>query len=112
MLLTGLSDGASFSFLLGLEAHDRFVAMAPIAGVLGPMTDPLLRAGRGRELPIHVIHGVHDAIFPVQTIRSTNDLLRSLKYALTYTELPDWGHALTTDINESIVAPWFQQFRH
>lgn len=106
--LTGLSDGATFSFLLGLESHERFAAMAPIAGVLSPMLDPLLRAGTGKHLPIHIVHGVHDAIFPVQTVRSTNELLRRLGYNFEYTELPDWGHALTTSINETLVLPWFE----
>ena len=32
----------------------------------------------------------------------------SLGYALTYTELPDWGHALTHRLNEQIVLPWFE----
>jgi len=108
ILLTGLSDGGTFSYLLGLEAHARFAALAPIAGVLSPQTDALLRARQGVELPIHVIHGVHDAIFPVQSVRSTNQLLKSLGYALTYTELPAWGHALTSGINERLVLPWFE----
>lgn len=106
--LTGLSDGGTFSYLLGLQDHARFAALAPIAGVLSPQTDPLLRARAGLELPIHVVHGVHDAIFPVQTVRSTNRLLESLGYALTYTELPAWGHALTSRINEQLVLPWFE----
>ena len=93
--LTGLSDGATFSYLLGLEHNQRFAAVAPIAGVVSPMTDPMLRAGRGKDLPLYVIHGAKDAIFPVETVRSTNALLLSLGYKLKYTELPEWGHALT-----------------
>lgn len=106
--LTGLSDGATFSYLLGLEHHQRFAAVAPIAGVVSPMTDPMLRAGRGKDLPLYVIHGAKDAIFPVETVRSTNALLLSLGYTLKYTELPDWGHALTYTINETLVLPWFE----
>ncbi len=106
--VSGLSDGGTFSYLLGFEYAARFAALAPIAGVLSPNTDALLRARRGIELPLHVIHGVHDAIFPVQTVRSTNQLLRTLGYQLTYTELPEWGHALTSGINERVVLPWFE----
>ena len=107
--LTGLSDGATFSYLLGLQHSERFAGAAPIAGVLSPITDMLLRAQKGIELPIHIIHGAHDAIFPVQTARSSNDLLKSLGYQPTYTELPDWGHVLTYAINETLVLPWFEQ---
>lgn len=109
ILLTGLSDGATFGYLLGLQHSERFAALAPIAGVLNPMTDGLLRSQKGIEMPIHSIHGVHDAIFPVQTARSANELLKSLGYQLAYTELPDWGHALTYSINENLVLPWFER---
>ncbi|TDJ62881.1 MAG: hypothetical protein E2O36_04085 [Proteobacteria bacterium] len=107
MYLTGLSDGGTFSYLLGFEHHERFAGVAPIAAVLSPSTDVMLRAHHGKDLPLHVIHGAHDMIFPVQTVRSTNELLISLGYDLTYTELPDWGHAMTYAINEELVLPWF-----
>jgi len=109
IFLSGLSDGGTFSYLLGLQHVDRFCAVAPIAGVLSPATDIMLRAGLAKDLPLHVVPGVHDMIFPVQTTRSTNQLFESLGYNLTYTELPDWGHALTYAINEDIVLPWFEQ---
>lgn len=107
--LTGLSDGATFSFLLGLEHAERFAGVAPIAGVLSPTADFMLRGKQGIDLPIHVIHGAHDMIFPVETARSTSELLRSLGYRITYTELPDWGHALTYAINTDLVLPWIER---
>lgn len=109
--LTGLSDGGTFSYLLGLERADRFAAVAPVAGVLSPPIEPMLRAKQGIALPMHVIHGAHDTIFPVQTVRSTTALLKSLGYDLTYTELPDWGHALTYAINEELLLPWFERMQ-
>ena len=109
LYLSGLSDGGTFSYLLGLCHADRFCGVAPIAGVLSQAADTMLRAKQGKELPLHVIHGAHDMIFPVQSVRSTNELLHSLGYQLTYTELPDWGHALTYSINEELVLPWFEQ---
>ena len=33
--------------------------------------------------------------------------LDKLGYQLTYTELPEWGHAYTDAINERLVWPWF-----
>jgi phospholipase/carboxylesterase len=108
VFLTGLSDGGIMTYLLGIEQHQMFTGIAPVAGALHPMVDPMLRARTGRELPILVIHGVHDFIFPVAFTRQTNELLLSLGYNLKYEELPDWGHALTYSINERIVMPWFQ----
>jgi phospholipase/carboxylesterase len=108
LFLTGLSDGGIMTYLLGIERHELFTGIAPVAGALHPMVDPLLRAKTGRELPIFVIHGVHDFIFPVAFTRQTNGLLKNLGYNLKYEELPDWGHAMTYSINERLVMPWFE----
>jgi phospholipase/carboxylesterase len=105
--LTGLSDGGIFTYIMGLERHEIFAGLAPVAGALHMAADPMLRTGTGRELPIFVIHGVHDFIFPVTFTRQTNQLLGSLGYNVKYEELPDWGHALTYSINERLVMPWF-----
>jgi phospholipase/carboxylesterase len=108
VFLTGLSDGGIMTYLLGIEKHEIFTGIAPVAGALHPMVDPMLRARTGREVPILVIHGVHDFIFPVTFTRQTNELLKSLGYDLKYEELPNWGHALTYSINERLVMPWFE----
>lgn len=106
--LTGLSDGGIFVYLLGL-AHSRlFAGIAPIAGELHPMTDPMLRNKQGRETPLLIIHGAKDFIFPVASVRSGQDLLKKIGYNVTYHELPDWGHAYTYRINETLVLPWFE----
>ena len=106
--LTGLSDGGMFSYIMGLERHDRFAGIAPVAGALHMVVDPFLRIGRGKEVPLFVVHGVHDFIFPVSFTRQTNDLLKQIGYNVKYEELPDWGHALTYTINERLVEPWFE----
>lgn len=106
--LTGLSDGGIFTYIMGLERHERFTGLAPVAGALHMAVDPMLRTGTGRELPIFVIHGVHDFIFPVSFTRQTNELLTMLKYNVKYEELPEWGHAFPYSINERLVMPWFE----
>lgn len=107
VFLTGLSDGGIFTYLLGLTCADLFTGAAVIAGELNPMTDPLLRQKQGVNLPLHVVHGVKDFIFDVRSVRATCELLQKIGYAITYTELPDWGHAYTYSINEQLVLPWF-----
>lgn len=106
--LTGLSDGGIFTYMLGLAQSELFAALAPVAGEMHPMVDPLLRQGKGKDTPILVVHGVHDFIFPVDSVRQTNGLLQKLGYKLAYRELPDWGHAYCYMINEQIVLPWFE----
>jgi predicted esterase len=106
--LSGLSDGGIFTYILGLEHHERFRGIAPVAGALHMAADPMLREGRGKDTPIFVIHGVHDFIFPVALTRQTNELLSAIGYNLKYEELPEWGHAFPYSINEKLVAPWFE----
>lgn len=108
LYLTGLSDGGIFTYIMGLERHELFAGIAPVAGALHMAADPMLRSGTGKELPIFVIHGVHDFIFPVSFTRQTNALLRQLGYNLKYEELPEWGHAFPYSINERLVLPWFE----
>ena len=106
--LTGLSDGGTYTYLFGLAESELFAGIAPIAGELSPATDGMLRQKQGLGLPIHVVHGVHDFIFPVESIRSSVELLEHIGYNVKYTELPDWSHAMTYHINETIVFPWFE----
>ena len=106
--LTGLSDGGIFTYIMGLEQSQLFRGLAPIAGALHPVVDQMLRQGRGKDTPMFVVHGVHDFIFPVAFTRQTCNLLKSIGYNLTYTELPEWGHAYPYSINEKLVLPWFE----
>ena len=106
--LTGLSDGGTFTYLLGLNCVDLFAGIAPVAGELHPMVDPLLRRGQGKAVPLLIVHGVQDFIFDVEFTRQTHALLQKLGYNVTYQELPDWGHAYTYTINEQRVLPWFE----
>jgi phospholipase/carboxylesterase len=106
--LTGLSDGGIFTYIMGFEQHQLFAGLAPVAGALHLGADPMLREGRGKELPMLVIHGVHDFIFPVTFTRQTCQLLKDLGYNVRYEELPDWGHAFPYSINERMVLPWFE----
>ena len=106
--LTGLSDGGIFTYIFGLEQSQLLRGLAPIAGALHPAVDPMLRQGRGKNVPMLVIHGVQDFIFPVAFTRQTSDLLQKIGYHVTYEELPEWGHAYPYAINERMVLPWFE----
>lgn len=105
ILVSGLSDGGTFSYALGFSCPKLFVGIAPIAGVLPPGFDYAAAAG----LPVHIVHGARDFIFPVASARMSRDFLQGQQFQnLTYTELPDWGHAYTYSINETLVLPWFE----
>ena len=104
MFVSGLSDGGTFTYALGLHCPELFAGIAPIASVLPPGY-PLERA---QSLPIFIVHGAQDFIFPVATARAAYARLQDNHFArVVYTELPDWGHAYTYSINETQVTPWF-----
>ena len=106
ILVSGLSDGGTFSYALGISCPKLFVGIAPIAGVLLPRVD----YKQAPALPILIVHGAKDFIFPVSSARMARDFLQGQEFeSLTYTELPDWGHAYTYSINETLVLPWFEK---
>jgi phospholipase/carboxylesterase len=105
IFVTGLSDGGTFSYALGLSCPKLFAGIAPVAGVLAPWFD----LEQSKTLPVFIVHGAQDFIFPVVTARTAHALLAQQGFEnLTYKELPDWGHAYTYSINESLLLPWFE----
>ena len=106
--VSGLSDGGTFTFLLGLSRPELFAGIAPVAGDFHGMMDEMLRRKQGIDLPIHIVHGAQDHIFPVESIRSGYGLLTRLGYKAQYQELPDWGHSYCSFVNEQLLMPWFE----
>ena len=106
--LSGLSDGGTFTYLLGLSRSHLFAGIAPVAADFTGMMDDLLRGRAGIDLPIHIVHGAQDHIFPVQQVRSGHALLERLGYNSTYQELPEWGHSYCSFVNERLIMPWFE----
>ena len=108
VFLSGLSDGGTFTYLAALPNAERFAGIAPVAGDFHAMMDPMLRRKMGQTLPILIVHGARDPIFPVRAIRSAYELMSHLEYDVRYEELPDWGHAYPYSIHERLVLPWFE----
>ena len=106
--LSGLSDGGTFTYLLGLSRPDLFAGIAPVAADFTGMMDDMLRRKQGQQLPIFIVHGAHDHIFAVDPIRRGHALLQRLGYNAQYEELPDWGHSYCSGVNERVVMPWFE----
>jgi phospholipase/carboxylesterase len=105
LFATGLSDGGTFSYAIGLSCPKLFAGIAPIAGVLGPWAVP----EESKKLPMFIVHGAQDFIFPVAMARAAYSLFTENGFEhVTYKELPEWGHAYTYSINETLVLPWFE----
>ena len=105
-LLTGMSDGGTFSYVLGLRAGCRFTHLAPIAAAFHPMLMTFADADRVRGLPIQIVHGVQDWMFPPELARSAERTLAGAGAAVAYREIADLSHTYPRDENGHIL-DWF-----
>jgi phospholipase/carboxylesterase len=103
ILLTGLSDGGSFSYEVGFAWPERFAGLAVVAGILRPHQ----RSTQANHLPVYVAHGAQDQLFPVAYIRLVVDKLREWGHNVTYHELAGFGHAYPPGENAAIL-DWFE----
>jgi phospholipase/carboxylesterase len=102
LLLTGLSDGGSFSYEVGFAWPERFRGLAVVAGILRPHQ----RSEQASQLPVYVAHGAQDQLFPVAYIRMVVEKLREWGHTVTYHELAGFGHAYPPGENTAIL-DWF-----
>jgi phospholipase/carboxylesterase len=99
MLLTGMSDGGTFCYVTGLERASPFTHLAPVSATFHPLMAETADAERLRGLPIHIVHGALDWMFPVQVARQTQQLLSAAGADVTYRELADLSHCYPREIN-------------
>jgi len=104
VLLTGLSDGGSFSYEVGFAWPERFHGLAVVAGILRPHQ----RSAQASRLPVYIAHGARDQLFPVSYIRLIVDKLREWGHEVTYHELTDFGHAYPPGEN-AVILDWFEK---
>jgi phospholipase/carboxylesterase len=107
LLLTGMSDGGTFSYVSGLNASSPFTHLAPVAATFHPLMAEMADAERLRELPVFIVHGRLDWMFPVQVARQTRDLLSAAGAQVRYRELDDLSHCYPRDMNAEILT-WLQ----
>jgi phospholipase/carboxylesterase len=107
VLLTGLSDGGTFALVYGLAHPERFRALAPLCGVFHPINAANGNLGRARGMPIYLVHGALDFLFPVTYAHLTRDVLLEAGAELRYRELPELSHAYPRSENAAILT-WFE----
>jgi phospholipase/carboxylesterase len=107
LLLTGMSDGGTYAYVIGLRAGCRFTHLAPIAAAFHPMLMMTLAdAGRVRGLPIHIVHGAQDWMFSARTAQIAEQTLRQGGADVVYREIADLSHTYPRDENGRIL-DWF-----
>jgi phospholipase/carboxylesterase len=106
VLVTGLSDGATFSLLWGLGEASPATHIAPVSGVLHPSNFGFGNLERADGRPIHLTHGGLDWMFPVALARMASEELTRAGAALVYRELDDLSHTYPREENDHILT-WF-----
>jgi len=106
MLLTGMSDGGTFSYVLGLRGGCRFTHLAPIAAAFHPMLMTFADPDRLRGLPIRIVHGTEDWMFQPEMAQGALRALQQAGADVSYREIADLSHTYPRDENGSLL-DWF-----
>ena len=99
MLLTGMSDGGTFCYVSGLDGASPFTHLAPVSATFHPLMAEMAEPQRLRGLPIFLVHGRLDWMFPVQVARQTQGALSAAGANVTYREIEDLSHTYPREIN-------------
>ncbi len=108
LLLTGMSDGGTFCYVTGLQSGSPFTHLAPVAATFHPLMAEIADAERLRSLPVYLVHGRLDWMFPVQVARQTQAALSAAGADVTYREISDLSHCYPREINADILG-WLRK---
>ena len=103
LLLTGMSDGGTFSYVTGLERTSPFTHLAPVAAAFHPLMAETADAQRLRGLPIYLVHGRLDWMFPVEMARRARAALSAAGANVIYRELDNLSHSYPREVNPAIL---------
>jgi phospholipase/carboxylesterase len=106
LLLSGMSDGGTFTLVSGLDSESPFTHLAPVAASFHPMLVTMTAPDRIRGLPVYLVHGALDWMFPIQTGRTANQALTMAGACVVFREIADLSHIYPRDENGAIL-DWF-----
>jgi phospholipase/carboxylesterase len=105
LLLTGMSDGGTFSYVSGLESSSPFTHLAPVSASFHPVLVEAADRGRVRGLPIHIVHGKLDWMFAVELAREAQRAFSMAGARVSYSEIADLSHTYPREIN-AVLLRW------
>lgn len=97
VLLTGMSDGGTFSYVSGLMDGSPATHLAPFAASFHPMLLEFVSASRVATLPIRLTHGVRDWMFAIDMARTAAEAFRAKSAQIEFHELADRAHVFPAD---------------
>jgi phospholipase/carboxylesterase len=92
LMLTGMSDGGTFALLSGLDDESPFTHLAPVAASSHPLLLTMAEPRRVMGLPVYLVHGALDWMFPVSVARTAQRALTAAGARVTYREIADLSH--------------------
>jgi phospholipase/carboxylesterase len=108
LLLSGMSDGGTFTLLSGLGGDSPFTHLAPVAASFHPLLVTMTEPERIHGLPVYLVHGALDWMFPIQTGRTANQALSMAGANVVFREIADLAHTYPRDENGAIL-DWLMQ---
>jgi phospholipase/carboxylesterase len=103
LLLTGMSDGGTFSYVSGLETASPFTHLGPVAASFHPMLAQMADDQRIARLPIYLVHGKLDWMFPVEMARQAEEALTAAGARVNYREIDDLSHTYPREVNAGML---------
>lgn len=103
VLLTGMSDGGTFSYVSGLRSSAPYTHLAPSSASFHPMLVEMADAERIKELPMYIMHGALDWMFPIDVARMARDTFTAAGAQVVYREIDDLSHTYPIEENAKII---------
>jgi phospholipase/carboxylesterase len=99
-----MSDGGTFCYVSGLGSESPFTHLGPVSATFHPMLAAMADHDRLRGLPMYLVHGVLDWMFPVEVARQAQQALSQAGANVTYREIGDLAHTYPREINAPMLA--------
>lgn len=103
LLLSGMSDGGTFSYVAGLPDNSPFTHLAPTSASFHPMLLEACSPERLQGLPIYLTHGGLDWMFAVDMARTAQQALSGAGAQVEYREIDDLSHTFPREENVRIL---------
>ncbi|GIS20784.1 MAG: hypothetical protein CM15mP120_27000 [Pseudomonadota bacterium] len=98
-----MSDGGTFSYVAGLQDQVPFTHLAPCSASFHPMLIEAASPERLQGLPIYLIHGALDWMFPVDVARAAQQALQAAGAAVVYAEVEDLSHTYPEEYSAKVL---------
>jgi len=106
ILLTGMSDGGTYTLLAGLQENSPFTHLAPFSGVLHPEISMNGNIRYAHERNIYLVHGTFDWMFPIEAAYMAQAELEAAGANLTFRAIEGLSHTYARTENPALL-DWF-----